>query len=168
MCASRVYKNIYSHKKEHDSCTANVSQTCRTRKYYSSTKQSTFTQNRKYLVSRFRIICLHISAGHLNCNIWFSLQFSSHVMPTYRSAFAYSIRGLFVYRGARLTRTKGSFKGLTVITCFLSGSFTSMIKLLTYIYKCVSTLSYPHYLKYEIKLHVFLFRFANFCVFRKK
>lgn len=46
-------------------------QTCRTRKYYSSTAINVHSKQKvPSLVSA--IICPHISAGHLNCNIWFS------------------------------------------------------------------------------------------------
>lgn len=91
--------------------------------------------------SRFRYYLPHISAGHLNCNTWFSQRWPllATAAPirlwrqaSFRSALAYSIPGLFVCRAARLTRTKEAFKGLTIITCSWSRSFTSAIALATY------------------------------------
>lgn len=69
----RVRKNIYSLKKKHDLCAVNVSDISESRRYYSSTFRAVDVHSEQKVPSPVSgIICRYISAGRLNCNIWFS------------------------------------------------------------------------------------------------
>jgi hypothetical protein len=96
--------------------------------------RSAYPRFRHYLPAHIRrafklqhTILAPFSSAPADCNS------PSVAAPTlYRSALAYSIPGLFVRGAARLTYTKGSFKGLTIVTCAPSGSLATTVSLATY------------------------------------
>lgn len=66
----RVCKNIYSRKKKHDLCIANVSDMPNPEILFFNFPSSRCSLETESTFSRLRYY-LHISAGHLNYNIWF-------------------------------------------------------------------------------------------------
>lgn len=77
--SSGVCKNIYSCKEKYDLCTANVSNLPNPEiLFFPSSWDAHLEQKVPSLASG--AICRHISAGHLNCNIWFPSDCNSACM----------------------------------------------------------------------------------------